>query len=132
MSNKPLQQHSHSSSFPYFSVFTSSCFALFLQLFDTDNHVNTHASRYIFSTEGHILPLWRKDLRKKSWEVNLFRDEPLMKPAKSVRETILQHLISKEQNVENVKDIVVEMPAANYTYDSVSIPNMRQGVKYVK
>ena len=38
-----------------------------LQLFDTDNHLNKHPMKYIFSTEGHILPL-KREFRKKPWE----------------------------------------------------------------
>ena len=38
-----------------------------LQLFDADNHLNKHPMKYIFSTEGHILPL-KKEFRRKPWE----------------------------------------------------------------
>lgn len=37
------------------------------QLFDTDNPVNREFSRYIFTTEGHLLPLDMK-FHKKTWE----------------------------------------------------------------
>ncbi|ESO91199.1 hypothetical protein LOTGIDRAFT_105585 [Lottia gigantea] len=44
---------------------SETCKYLYL-LFDKDNHVNKEASRYVFTTEGHILPITRK-LRQKVW-----------------------------------------------------------------
>lgn len=40
---------------------------IFVQLFDTDNPVNQNSDRYMFTTEGHILPLapW---LRQHNWD----------------------------------------------------------------
>ncbi|XP_033647803.1 ER degradation-enhancing alpha-mannosidase-like protein 1 [Asterias rubens] len=43
---------------------SETCKYLFL-LFDSDNHVNRAASKYIFSTEGHLLPISRKYRSKK-------------------------------------------------------------------
>ena len=37
------------------------------QLFDKDNHLNKHGSRYLFNTEGHIFPISQK-FRRKPWE----------------------------------------------------------------
>ncbi|XP_071082851.1 ER degradation-enhancing alpha-mannosidase-like protein 1 isoform X1 [Haliotis cracherodii] len=45
---------------------SETCKYLYL-LFDKDNHVNTEASKWLFSTEGHLFPVSRQ-LRKKSWE----------------------------------------------------------------
>ena len=43
-----------------------------LQLFDTDNVVNRHASEYIFTTEGHLVKV-AAALRDKPWS----RDIPV-------------------------------------------------------
>ena len=40
---------------------------LLLQLFDKDNYLNKHPSKYLFTTEGHILPISR-EFRHKAWE----------------------------------------------------------------
>lgn len=40
------------------------------QLFDRDNHVNKHASNYLFNTEGHIFPISQM-FRDKPWEEDL-------------------------------------------------------------
>nr|AJA37905.1 EDEM-like protein 1 [Littorina littorea] len=45
---------------------SETCKYLYL-LFDKDNHVNTALSRYLFTTEGHILPIDRR-WRTKPWE----------------------------------------------------------------
>lgn len=37
------------------------------QLFDKDNHVNKQASRYLFSTEGHLFPV-SQIFREKHWK----------------------------------------------------------------
>ena len=39
----------------------------YFQLFDTENHLNQDSSKYVFSTEGHILPIDKK-FREKPWE----------------------------------------------------------------
>ena len=39
----------------------------FVQLFDKDNHVNKALSSYLFTTEGHVLPIDRR-WRRKPWE----------------------------------------------------------------
>lgn len=44
---------------------SETCKYLYL-LFDTDNHVNKHSSKYLFSTEGHLFPI-RSSFRKKPW-----------------------------------------------------------------
>ena len=36
------------------------------QLFDKENHLNTQASRYLFSTEGHIFPI-KAQFHTKPW-----------------------------------------------------------------
>ncbi|XP_076048501.1 ER degradation-enhancing alpha-mannosidase-like protein 1 [Oratosquilla oratoria] len=50
---------------------SETCKYLYL-LFDVDNPVNQHYSRYMFTTEGHLLPIapW---LRNPAWEQNLHR-----------------------------------------------------------
>ena len=47
---------------------------LLLQLFDADNPINLNSGRYMFTTEGHVLPLapW---LRQHTWEHGLFQDD---------------------------------------------------------
>jgi hypothetical protein len=40
---------------------------IFLQLFDKDNYVNKHFSKYVFSTEGHLFPV-NIQFRSKVWE----------------------------------------------------------------
>ncbi|KAG7157929.1 ER degradation-enhancing alpha-mannosidase-like protein 1-like [Homarus americanus] len=49
---------------------SETCKYLYL-LFDVDNPVNLNSHRYMFTTEGHILPLapW---LRQHSWDADLF------------------------------------------------------------
>ena len=53
-----------------------------LQLFDKDNHLNKHGSRYLFNTEGHIFPISQK-FRRKPWEEeeSELKQESLMKEA---------------------------------------------------
>lgn len=41
-------------------------YSFFFQLFDKENYINTHASEYIFTTEGHVIPLLQA-FRKKPW-----------------------------------------------------------------
>ena len=38
-----------------------------MQLFDEDNHVNKEATRYVFTTEGHVIPI-DKRFREKPWQ----------------------------------------------------------------
>jgi hypothetical protein len=38
-----------------------------LQLFDKDNYVNKHFSKYVFSTEGHLFPV-AVQFRSKVWD----------------------------------------------------------------
>lgn len=40
---------------------------IYLQLFDKDNYVNRHFSKYVFSTEGHLFPV-DIQFRSKVWE----------------------------------------------------------------
>ncbi|XP_042881099.1 ER degradation-enhancing alpha-mannosidase-like protein 1 isoform X1 [Penaeus japonicus] len=51
---------------------SETCKYLYL-LFDIDNPVNLKSHQYMFTTEGHILPLgpW---LRKKRWDIDLFQN----------------------------------------------------------
>lgn len=53
--------------------FVLKCCVL-LQLFDADNPINLNSGRYMFTTEGHVLPLapW---LRRHTWEDGLFQDD---------------------------------------------------------
>lgn len=60
---------------------SETCKYLYL-LFDKDNYVNKHASQFIFTTEGHLLPI-DQQFRIKSWETeDILRDaEESVKPA---------------------------------------------------
>ncbi|XP_045132325.1 ER degradation-enhancing alpha-mannosidase-like protein 1 isoform X3 [Portunus trituberculatus] len=51
---------------------SETCKYLYL-LFDADNPINLNSGRYMFTTEGHVLPLapW---LRQHTWENGLFQD----------------------------------------------------------
>lgn len=42
------------------------CDVLIFQLFDIHNPINTMAERYLFTTEGHIIPI-TPDLRSPKW-----------------------------------------------------------------
>lgn len=52
---------------------SETCKYLYL-LFDEDNHLNRHASKYVFTTEGHIFPI-DKRFRTKPWEENSNQQE---------------------------------------------------------
>ncbi|XP_022098761.1 ER degradation-enhancing alpha-mannosidase-like protein 1 [Acanthaster planci] len=52
---------------------SETCKYLFL-LFDSDNHVNQAASRYIFTTEGHLFPISGKYRSKTWWLMDDSRD----------------------------------------------------------
>ena len=43
-------------------------------LFDVDNPVNLHASNYLFTTEGHILPISNRSSKLSTWLVYLLFD----------------------------------------------------------
>jgi len=49
------------------SFFLSETVKYLFLLFDTDNPVNHHTSNYLFTTEGHVLPISNR-FRKKSWD----------------------------------------------------------------
>ena len=60
-------------------LFYNLYFSLFVcQLFDTDNHLNKKHSDYIFTTEGHIVPISRK-WRQTPWDeqsdLNFYSEE---------------------------------------------------------
>ena len=50
-------------------------FFTYFQLFDKDNHLNKHASKYVFSTEGHVFPI-DKRFRVKPWEETVEEEKP--------------------------------------------------------
>lgn len=43
-------------------------------MFDEDNHLNKHASKYVFTTEGHVFPI-DKRFRVKPWEEDTETEE---------------------------------------------------------
>jgi len=49
------------------SFFLSETVKYLFLLFDTDNPVNHHASNYLFTTEGHVLPISNR-FRRKTWD----------------------------------------------------------------
>merc|ERR1719309_1866207 len=49
------------------SFFLSETVKYLFLLFDTDNPVNLHTSNYLFTTEGHVLPISNR-FRKKTWD----------------------------------------------------------------
>lgn len=51
---------------------TTQLFCSHPQLFDVDNPVNKHSSKFLFSTEGHIFPL-KKEFHHRPWQ-ELFED----------------------------------------------------------
>ena len=57
-------------------VYRSSFIALqyLYLLFDVDNPVNLHASNYLFTTEGHILPISNRSSKLSTWLVYLLFD----------------------------------------------------------
>jgi len=65
------------------SFFLSETVKYLYLLFDVDNPVNLHASNYLFTTEGHILPISNR-FRHKSWEdEGLFGEDPPDTPSPS-------------------------------------------------
>lgn len=58
---------------------SETCKYLYL-LFDKDNYVNKHFSKFVFTTEGHIFPITLK-FRSKSWEIApspVVKEEPIL------------------------------------------------------
>ncbi|KAH3782329.1 hypothetical protein DPMN_160244 [Dreissena polymorpha] len=53
---------------------SETCKYLYL-LFDKDNHINKHAAKYLFNTEGHLFPISR-DFRQKVWEADMPTADP--------------------------------------------------------
>ena len=46
-------------------IYGTNCFFCFVfQLFDVDNHVNKESSNYIFTTEGHLIPVQYQGFQK--------------------------------------------------------------------
>ncbi|XP_050411655.1 ER degradation-enhancing alpha-mannosidase-like protein 1 [Patella vulgata] len=56
---------------------SETCKYLYL-LFDKDNHVNKESSRYVFSTEGHILPVDGRFRKRNSWNENSIESIPVV------------------------------------------------------
>uniref|UniRef100_A0A8D9EQC7 alpha-1,2-Mannosidase n=6 Tax=Cacopsylla melanoneura TaxID=428564 RepID=A0A8D9EQC7_9HEMI len=48
------------------SFFLSETTKYLYLLFDTDNHINTHMDRYLFTTEGHVIPIMSQ-FREPPW-----------------------------------------------------------------
>ncbi|XP_071122942.1 ER degradation-enhancing alpha-mannosidase-like protein 1 isoform X2 [Mytilus edulis] len=83
---------------------SETCKYLYL-LFDEDNHLNKHASKYVFTTEGHVFPI-DKRFRVKPWEEDTETEE-------KEKETV-----TKVTSVVNVAD--------NSTFNCDTIPNDRK------
>merc|ERR1711942_629806 len=57
------------------SFFLSETVKYLYLLFDVDNPINVHDSSYLFTTEGHILPISNR-FRQKSWEEDCIFGNP--------------------------------------------------------
>ncbi len=54
-----------------------------LQLFDEDNPLHKSESKYIFTTEGHVVPIDQR-FREKSWEDQFPCEEPNNEPPANI------------------------------------------------
>lgn len=78
---------------------SETCKYLYL-LFDKDNHINQDLSRYLFTTEGHILPVDQR-WRHKSW-----LDEESGK--REVNQQKMGPVVDARQNISNCDPVSVE------------------------
>ena len=78
------------------SIFRSLYFFHVLQLFDKDNNANVNGMKYLFTTEGHILPL-RAQYHKSPYTK---RHRPATSKAKSFKSVFTQK--SKKRNLKHV------------------------------
>ncbi|XP_047474559.1 ER degradation-enhancing alpha-mannosidase-like protein 1 [Penaeus chinensis] len=87
---------------------SETCKYLFL-LFDIDNPVNLKSHQYMFTTEGHILPLgpW---LRKKRWDVDLFQNA----------ETVIQVNASHASCAAIDKERIYGLPLRSHYLEQIS------------
>lgn len=78
---------------------SETCKYLYL-LFDKDNYINHHATKYVFSTEGHVFPI-SKHLHQKPWE----HHEMNVKPTPEVlTSTVIVHTNSTYSTCGKVLD----------------------------
>ncbi|XP_052083872.1 ER degradation-enhancing alpha-mannosidase-like protein 1 isoform X1 [Mytilus californianus] len=82
---------------------SETCKYLYL-LFDEDNHLNKHASKYVFTTEGHVFPI-DKRFRVKPWEDTQTEEKE-------------KESVTKVMSVVNVAD--------NSTFNCDTIPDDRK------
>ncbi|XP_063611642.1 ER degradation-enhancing alpha-mannosidase-like protein 1 [Penaeus indicus] len=87
---------------------SETCKYLYL-LFDIDNPVNLKSHQYMFTTEGHILPLgpW---LRKKRWDVDLFQNA----------ETVIQVNASHASCAAIDKERIYGLPLRSHYLEQIS------------
>lgn len=95
---------------------SETCKYLYL-LFDKDNYVNRHATKYIFTTEGHIIPVLAKLRREKPAAAapaaggELKRNSNRAKPTTTTAATGEKRL--------QTSTVVVPSPNASYTCEKV-------------
>nr|CAD7567825.1 unnamed protein product [Timema californicum] len=69
------------------------------QLFDKDNYVNKHFGKFLFTTEGHILPIDSR-FRSKLWEI---KEGSLDIKSTKQNTTLLTDYLTGRENIVIVK-----------------------------